>query len=352
MSVGRWAVPLAVLAALAAPALAAAADPAPAPAPAPAAAPPAGLHVAAFTAPSRVFLGQRATLKGRVAPAAAVPVVVEKLENGAWVPLITIQSSAAGAFAATLPLGPGNVRVSVQAPDGTIQSSRRLSIAVVRRLTVAVTAQPLENISGRPFTVTGAAVGARAGERVALQGSLNGRRYTTIARVPLRGGRVKATFTPPAGGSWRFRLVAAPTPGRDSGGTASPTRAMPVFGSNPHHIPASASHYLVQDLSQFQLYYYEKGKLRRVFPVVFGKPSTPTPVGRFAVYSKTAGPSSAFGPLVLWYHRGYGIHGTNQEYLLSHTWRYYSHGCTRNYNANILWLWPRVPVGTPVLNLA
>ena len=85
--------------------------------------------------------------------------------------------------------------------------------------------------------------------------------------------------------------------------------------------------------------------------MVFGKPSTPTPVGRFAVYSKTAGPSSAFGPLVLWYHRGYGIHGTNEEYLLSRPPRYYSHGCTRNYNANILWLWPRVPVGTPVLNL-
>ena len=349
MRVGRWAVPLAAAAALAVPALAAAADPPAAPAPATA---PAGLHVATFRAPSRVFVGQRATLKGRVAPAAAVPVVVEKLENGAWVPVITLTSTAAGAFATTLALGPGSVRVSVQAPDGTIQSSRRVSIAVVRRLTVAVTAQPLENISGRPFAVSGAAVGAKNGERVSLQGSLNGKAYRTIAKVAVRAGRVKATFTPPAGGRWRFRLVAAPTPGRDSGGAASPTAPMAVFGSNPHHIPKSAPHYLVQEISQFQLYYYENGKLRRVFPVVFGKPSTPTPVGRFAVYSKTAGPNSAFGPLVLWYHRGYGIHGTNQEYLLSHTWRYYSHGCTRNYNANILWLWPRVPVGTPVLNLA
>ncbi len=127
---------------------------------------------------------------------------------------------------------------------------------------------------------------------------------------------------------------------------------MVVFGSNPRGIPASASHYLVQEIGEFQLYYYEDGALRRVFPVVFGAPSTRTPVGRYAVYSKTAGPSAAFGPLVLWYHRGYGIHGTNQEYLLSRSWRYFSHGCTRNYNANIRWLWPRVPVGTPVLNLA
>ena len=67
--------------------------------------------------------------------------------------------------------------------------------------------------------------------------------------------------------------------------------------------PASAPPYLVQKISEFHLYYYQYGKLRRVFPVVFGKASTPTPVGRFAVYSKTYGPSSAFGPRVLWYHR-------------------------------------------------
>jgi lipoprotein-anchoring transpeptidase ErfK/SrfK len=133
---------------------------------------------------------------------------------------------------------------------------------------------------------------------------------------------------------------------------AAITPGTTVFAKNPHKIPKSASHYIVQERSQFRLYYYEKGQLSRVFPVVFGAPGTPTPIGTYRVYSKTAGPSSAFGPLVLWYHRGYGIHGTNQEYLLSRTWRYYSHGCTRNYNDNIRWLWPRVPVGTTVVNLA
>lgn len=345
MRVGRRAaVPAAVLAVLSVPALASAADPP--------VAPPPGLHVSSFQAPSRVFLGERATLKGKVAPAAAVPVALERLANGAWVPIMTVQSTAAGTFAATLPLPPGSVRATVQGPDGVVQASGRRSIAVVRRMSLAVTAQPLESISGRPFRATGVAVGAPNGERVALQGSRDGTAFRTITRLSVRSGRIAGTFTPPAGGKWRFRLVAAATPGRDSGGEATPTAPMTVFGSNPHNIPRSASHYLVQELRQFQLYYYENGKLRRVFPVVFGKPSTPTPVGRYAVYSKTAGPSAAFGPLVLWYHRGYGIHGTNQEYLLSHTWRYYSHGCTRNYNANIRWLWPRVPVGTPVLNLA
>ena len=312
---------------------------------------PAGLHVAAFQAPSTVTQGERAAISGRVAPAAAVPVAVERLEGGAWVALVTLKSDRRGRFAAKLPLRvSSNLRVSLATAEGTVASSRRRAVAVRRRVALRVTAAPLESIRGRPFSVSGSVGGAPKGERVELQGSVNGKRFRTLTKLAVRSGRVKATFTPPTGGRWRFRLTAAATAGRNVGGRAT-TPAMDVYGSNPHGIPASASHYLVQEISQTKLYYYEDGKLRRVFPVVFGKPSTPTPVGRFAVYSKTAGPSAAFGPLVLWYHRGYGIHGTNQEYLLDDPVRYYSHGCTRNYNANILWLWPRVPVGTPVTNL-
>jgi lipoprotein-anchoring transpeptidase ErfK/SrfK len=313
---------------------------------------PPGLHVTSFKAPSAVTQGQRAAVSGRVAPAAAVPVVVERLENGAWVPLVTLKSDRKGRFAATLPLRmSSNLRVSVATAEGTVASSRRRAVALRRRVALRVTAAPMENISGRPFTVTGSLGAAAKGERVELEGSVNGRAFRPLRTLATKGGRIRATITPPSGGKWRFRIAAAATPGRDAGGTAT-TPAMSVYGSNPHGVPANASHYLVQEISQTLLYYYEDGKLRRVFPVVFGKPSTPTPVGRFAVYSKTSGPSAAFGPLVLWYHRGYGIHGTNQEYLLARSWRYYSHGCTRNYNANILWLWPRVPVGTPVMNLA
>ena len=61
--------------------------------------------------------------------------------------------------------------------------------------------------------------------------------------------------------------------------------------------------------------------------------------------------TSVFGPYALWSHGNYGIHGTNQPELLTREWRYFSAGCTRNTNENILWLWPRVPVGTPVRNI-
>lgn len=329
----------AALGTLAAPALAAAAVP-------------EGLHVASFRAPSSLHQGQRAAISGRVWPAASVPVALERLEGDTWRTLVTLTSSVKGRFAAKLPLArTSNLRVSVTLADGTVSSSRRRSIALRRRVSLRVTAEPLESISGRPFTAAGAVASAARGERVALEGSVDGNAFRRMTTLRVRSGRVRARFTPPSGGSWRFRIAVAPTPGRDAGGAAT-TGAIRVHGSNPHGAPASAPHYLVQKISEFRLYYYQYGKLRRVFPVVFGKASTPTPLGRFAVYSKTYGPSSAFGPRVLWYHRGYGIHGTNQEHLLDDDPRYYSHGCTRNYNANILWLWPRVPVGTPVVNLA
>lgn len=312
---------------------------------------PAGIHVSAFTATPSVSTGERAGISGRIAPAAVVPVVVERLEGDTWAPLVTVRTRADGRFAADLPLRrSGNLRVSVQGADGTVSSSRRRFVTVHRRVSLTVTAGQLENISGRPFTAKGSVSGATRGERVLLQGSVDGGPFRAIRRIKVRAGRVAATFTPRAGGSWRFRISAEATRGGASGGTATTAR-MDVYGSNPHNVPASAEHYLVQKISNLHLYYYQRGRLRRVFPVVFGAPSTPTPVGTFRVYSKTNGPRAAFGPRVLWYHRGYGIHGTDQEYLLKEAVRYFSHGCTRNYNANILWLWDRVPVGTPVVNL-
>jgi L,D-transpeptidase catalytic domain len=309
------------------------------------------LRVASFKALSSIHLGERAQISGRVAPKASVPVLIERLEGTTWTPLVTLRSRPNGRFAAKLPLRrPGSVRASLQSPTGALVSGRRRFVGVRRRVALRVRAIEYQQIAGHPFTATGRVSHAAAGETAILEGSVNGGRFRSLKQVAVRSGKVRTTFAPPRGGRWRFRLVAPPRPGLDSGGTARAT-AMTVAGTNPHGIPASAPHYLVQKISETSLYYYQHGKLVRLFPVVLGAPGTPTPIGSFRVYSKTSGPSPAFGPLVLWYHRGYGIHGTNQEYLLARSWRYYSHGCTRNYNANIIWLWGRVPVGTPVKNL-
>lgn len=309
------------------------------------------LRVASFKAPSSVELGTRAEVSGRLTSRAAVPVLIERLEGTSWTRLVTLRSNGNGRFAAKLPLRrPGSLRASLEKPGGGLVSSRRRFVGVRRGVALRVGAIEYQQIAGHPFTAVGRVDRAAKGETAILEGSVNGGKYRPLQRVKVRSGKVRTTFAPPRGGRWRFRLAVAPRTGIDSGGRATAT-AMNVAGQNPHGVPESAEHYLVQKIGEMSLYYYQRGKLVRLFPVVFGAPSTPTPIGSFSVYSKTAGPSSAFGPLVLWYYRGYGIHGTNQEYLLARSWRYYSHGCTRNYNANIIWLWDKVPVGTPVKNL-
>ena len=308
------------------------------------------LHVAAFSAPARLIQGSAAEVRGRVAPAGTVAVTVERLGTLGWRAVTTVQTAADGRFRAQLRLpGSTSLRAVVRTAAGVVAGPRRF-VGVTRRLTVSVTAQRYANIAGQPFRIQGAVVGAEPGERAAVEGSVDGGPWRTLARPPVRAGRVAASVRPPTGGTWRFRLAVAPRPGRDAGGR-SPAITLRVFELNPHDVPASEPQYLVQEISEAQLYYYTSGRLQRVFPVVFGAPSTPSPVGRFTVYSKTPGPGPAFGPYALWYHGDYGIHGTNQEHLLSRAWRYYSHGCTRNLNDNIRWLYPRIPVGTPVLNL-
>jgi len=98
----------------------------------------------------------------------------------------------------------------------------------------------------------------------------------------------------------------------------------------------------------------------RTFSVAVGKPSTPTPKGAFyldALYQLPA--SSALGPFaytlsghsnVLFTFDGgegrLGLHGTNDPAGIGQA---VSHGCIRMNNADIRWLVPRLPLGTPVV---
>ena len=309
--------------------------------------------IASFTATPIVEVGERTIVKGRVAPGAATTVYIERRRaNYTWARLAVVRSDRRGRFLARLPLRRSmRLRATIKVDGKLVAGPQRRNAAVRRRATVTVAVDRREAIAGRPVAVAGRVWPARPGERVLVQGR-RGKRTIALGRLTVRvGGRVAGRVRAPGGGTWRIQLVAKGRRGVDRTGVAR-SRPLSFFARNPHGVSRGASHYIVQDLSERRLYYYENGALRRVHDVVFGKPSTPTPLGRYRVYSKTNGPGPAFGPKALWYHRGYGIHGTNQEHLLKQLFRYYSLGCTRNTNENILWLWPRVPVGTPVLNIA
>lgn len=104
---------------------------------------------------------------------------------------------------------------------------------------------------------------------------------------------------------------------------------------------------------------YKQGRRIWTAPVGIGKPSTPTPAGRFWIREKfrTHAPSSLYGPVAFgtsdysvlsdWPGGGIiGIHGTSEPLLIPGR---PSHGCIRVQNRAVRRLWRLMPVGTPLL---
>jgi lipoprotein-anchoring transpeptidase ErfK/SrfK len=123
------------------------------------------------------------------------------------------------------------------------------------------------------------------------------------------------------------------------------------------------------DQSSFTLRLFKGLRQRKAYKVAVGQPTYPTPNGRFAIQSKqinpvwsvpnspwagelagtTVGGGSAANPLkARWMGiaNGVGIHGTGQDYSIGTR---ASHGCIRMHVSDVIALYRRVPVGTPVL---
>jgi hypothetical protein len=113
-------------------------------------------------------------------------------------------------------------------------------------------------------------------------------------------------------------------------------------------------------LSTRLLTLYRGGRAVLRTPVAVGKPSTPTPLGRYYVNQRllAANPAGAYGPAALgvsafsdvlthWLQGGpIGIHGTNEPWLIGQA---ASNGCIRLPNATMSRLFRQVPAGTPVI---
>ena len=147
----------------------------------------------------------------------------------------------------------------------------------------------------------------------------------------------------PADGS-TYRIVARNPDARETAASATYRR---------HTYPASTS--IVIDKSDFRLYWFKDDVFVKSYPIAIGKPSTPTPAALWRIDSRYyTDPLGVYGPrkmrLYRWngstfYYTGYGIHGTNEPWVIG---TMASHGCIRLYNAEILDLFPRVPLGTLV----
>ncbi|HEX5900146.1 MAG TPA: L,D-transpeptidase family protein [Solirubrobacteraceae bacterium] len=123
------------------------------------------------------------------------------------------------------------------------------------------------------------------------------------------------------------------------------------------------------DQAHFKLRLFKGLKFRKSYGVAVGQPAFPTPRGRFAIQSKQVNPvwsvpnspwagelqgttvegGSAANPLkARWMGiaNGVGIHGTGDDYSIGSR---ASHGCIRMHVPDVIDLFKRVPVGTPVL---
>lgn len=126
---------------------------------------------------------------------------------------------------------------------------------------------------------------------------------------------------------------------------------------------------LTVDRSHFRLRLFKRLRFAKSYPIAVGMAGLETPAGLYAIHDKQVDPAwhvpdsdwagSLAGHVIpggapdnplrarwLGIQDGIGIHGTNEEWTVGSR---ASHGCIRMRVADVIDLYPRVPVGTPVL---
>ena len=97
-----------------------------------------------------------------------------------------------------------------------------------------------------------------------------------------------------------------------------------------------------------QLVLYKDGEIYKTFPIAVGKATTKSPVGEWAIISKSKNWGGGFGSRWLGLNVPwgiYGIHGTNKPGSIG---RAASHGCIRMHNNHVEELYDIVPTKTRV----
>ena len=125
--------------------------------------------------------------------------------------------------------------------------------------------------------------------------------------------------------------------------------------------------FITVDRAAFQLRLYERLRLTRTYPIAVGQAGLETPAGLYEIQNKQVDPSWSV-PLSSWagslagsvippgpsnplkarwmgIFDGAGIHGTDQEWSLGSA---ASHGCIRMAVPDVIELYDRVEVGTPI----
>ncbi|MBE9115254.1 L,D-transpeptidase [Lusitaniella coriacea LEGE 07157] len=145
-------------------------------------------------------------------------------------------------------------------------------------------------------------------------------------------------------------------------GLSSPE--LPPLGEAELYLPNNKTVRLVLRLGERRVYLYEGDDAIASYPVAIGKTSTPTPGGEFQVFQmienpiwqspwtgevKKPGPNSALGLRWIGFAQmSNGIIGFHGTPTLSSIGRAASNGCVRMRNEDVVALFEKVEMGTPV----
>lgn len=105
--------------------------------------------------------------------------------------------------------------------------------------------------------------------------------------------------------------------------------------------------YIKINLREQRLYLYQGERLYGSYKVAIGKPSTPTPIGKWTIVNKSIlKGGTVFGTRWMGLSNdSYGIHGNNNPSAIG---KAVSLGCVRMYNEDVEHIYPLVPIGTEV----
>jgi lipoprotein-anchoring transpeptidase ErfK/SrfK len=203
---------------------------------------------------------------------------------------------------------------------------------------------------GQRLVIPGSAGSATAASAPAAGGTYTVQRGDTLYRIALRHGVSTQTLAQANSIINPSHIYAGQVlriPGGGGAQSAAPQAPAPA--------PATATgqgRWIDIDLSTQRLTAYENSTAVRSTSVSTGLPRTPTPTGEYRIYVKyraddMAGPGYYLAdvPYVMYFYRGYGLHGT---YWHANFGQPMSHGCVNLPTSEAQWLYNWASVGTPV----
>ncbi len=273
--------------------------------------------------PPFAMLGERVVVRGVITPYVPEEKIVLSIYRGAR----RVLSKRLGV--SDLGNGVGQFHFAYASPHTGLLSVRAKHAATPRLGAFAT-----KDVSLR-YRASTFGVGARGSQVRLLQDELAGLRYA----VPVSGYFDDAT----ARAVLAFRKVTGLE--RVEGGASARIFQLLQRGAGHFHVryPGEGNH-VEGDLSKQVLVEIGRGgRVRRIYTMSSGKPSTPTVVGRFRVYSKEPGENSHGMVDSSYFIRGYAIHGYAEVPAYAA-----SHGCLRIPIPDAAAVYGWVRVGYPV----